>query len=77
METKVIIIFIIVVLVVAGGAYVLGLQQGAEKIKAAYQEMLTEAAAPGVNPMENLPSANPFEDVKVNPFEGIKVNPFK
>jgi len=85
MNKKTLIIFIIVVLIVAAGVYYFGLQQGAKKgyeegvkaTKAAYEEVIKKAEKGVVNPMENLPTANPFEEVKVNPFEGIKVNPFK
>lgn len=89
MDKKLLIIFIIVVLVVAAGAYWLGLQKGLGlgygKGKAAgYEEgkevgraaAQTEASQAVTNPLEELPSTNPFEEV-VNPFEAAYKNPFK
>lgn len=80
-----IIIFVIVLLIVAAGFYYFGMQQGAKKgyeqgvkaTKAAYEGLIKKAGTAGVSPVENLPTANPFEEVRVNPFEGIYKNPFE
>lgn len=84
----IIIIAIIAILVVGGTAYYFGLRQGKirgektgyEKGKndteTAYKDLIKKAETI-VNPMENLPSTNPFEEVKVNPFTEIETNPFK
>jgi len=85
MNTKTILIIIVVAAVVGGGGFYFGLQQGErsgyekakQEIEASYEELLEKATAPVVNPTENLPSANPFEDVNTNPFEGGYTNPFK
>lgn len=84
-QQKLIIIFIIIVLVVAPGAYYFGFQRGAKRgydegakaTKAAYDELIKKAETGAINPIENLPSTNPFEGVRVNPFEGLYKNPFK
>ena len=76
-----IIIFVIVVLIVAVGVYYfaykkgysVGYEEGKETGRAAAQVGAGEVVT---NPMEKMPSTNPFEKV-VNPFkEGYK-NPFK
>lgn len=77
MNKKGLIIFIILVLVVGAGAYYLGFRQGKAATEKAYKEIIEKSAIPGVNPVENLPTTNPFKEVKVNPFEGIYKNPFK
>lgn len=81
MNKKILIIFIVVVLVVAAGAYYLGIQKGmkkgAEAVEATYRELVEKAGTPVVNPMENLPTTNPFEGVNVNPFEEGYKNPFE
>ncbi len=78
MKTQEIIIFIIIILIVAVGTYFIGMKHGEKKVEQDYKALMEKAgAAPVVNPMENLPSANPFEDVNVNPFEGGYQNPFK
>lgn len=85
MDKKILIIFIIVVLVAATGAYLFGNQIGYGKGKqAGYEEgkeigraaAQTEAAQAVANPLEELPSTNPFEET-VNPFEDAYQNPFK
>ena len=85
MDKKLLIIFIIAILVVAAGAYLLGNQIGYGKGKqAGYEEgkevgraaAQTEASQAVTNPLEELPSTNPFEEV-VNPFEEAYQNPFK
>lgn len=80
-----IIIFLIILLVIGGGAYYFGIKLGAKKgyeegvaaTEAAYKELLEKARVPAVSPMKNLPTTNPFEEVKVNPFEEVYKNPFK
>ncbi|MBI2450589.1 MAG: hypothetical protein HYV47_03595 [Candidatus Nealsonbacteria bacterium] len=72
-----IIIFIIVLVLAAAGAYYFGYQQGFSKGK----EMGKAAAEVGAgaaveNPLEEMPSTNPFEEA-VNPFKDLYKNPFK
>ena len=44
-----------------------------------FQENIISKTTTGleINPIENLPSANPLEGVKTNPFEGRYQNPFE
>jgi hypothetical protein len=76
---------VIVLLIVAAGFYYFGTQQGAKKgyeegvkaTKAAYEELIKKAGTAVVSPVENLPTTNPFEKVRVNPFEAGYKNPFE
>lgn len=81
MEKKVFIIFIGVVLMVAIGVYFLaykkgyelGYKEGIEVGRAAAQVGAGEVVT---NPLEKMPSTNPFERV-INPFKELYKNPFK
>ncbi len=72
-----IVIFVIVVLAVAGGGYYyghkLGYEEGVEIGRVAAQ---VEAGDVVSNPMENMPSTNPFDEI-VNPFDEAYQNPFE
>ncbi len=58
--------------------YTKGYDDGKKAVEAEQQEMISKTTAGAeVNPVENLPSANPLEGVKTNPFEGGYKNPFK
>ncbi len=77
MNKKILIIFIIIVLVVAGGVYFVGYRAG---YRAGMETgIMASQVEPGevvTNPMEKMPSTNPFEKV-VNPFRELYKNPFK
>ena len=77
MDKKFLIIFIVVVLGVAGGAYFIGQNQGYKAAKQDQEKLVEKVTSGTVNPVENLPSANPFETIKTDPFEGLYKNPFK
>lgn len=47
----------------------------AVQTQASLQENVTKQTE--INPVENLPETNVFEEVKINPFEKIYKNPFK
>ncbi len=78
---KKILIAAVVAIIIAGGAayfaYSFGYQKGhtagVETGRAAAQ---SEAGAAVTNPLEKLPSTNPFENT-VNPFKDLYKNPFK
>ncbi len=78
MNKKNLIIFAAVLVVVAVGVYYFSFRMGYKAAQKA-QEDLTKKVTTGteINPLENLPSANPFENIKTNPFEGLYKNPFK
>lgn len=77
MSTKVVIIFIIVLLLVAGGAYYIGYQKGyAGGMEVGKAVSKIEASQAVTNPLEEMPSTNPFEKA-VNPFKDLYKNPFK
>lgn len=71
------VIFIISFLALTALAYYFGYQKGLavgkEIGRAASQ---TEAGTAVQNPLEQMPSTNPFEEV-VNPFKELYKNPFK
>lgn len=75
------IILIVTVLVVGVGVYYFSYQKGYKVGYEAGKEIgkaaaKTEAGAVVENPLEQMPSANPFEEV-VNPFKELYKNPFK
>jgi len=78
-KKQLIIIVVLMALIVVGlvGGYYYGrqtgYQEGVEVGRAAAQVELGDVVS---NPMENMPSANPFEEV-VNPFEEAYQNPFE
>lgn len=81
MDKKTLLIFLGGVLVVAAGVYYfsyqkgfsVGFQAGKEAGRAAAQVKPGEVVS---NPLEKMPSTNPFEEV-INPFKELYKNPFK
>lgn len=81
MEKRTLIIFIGGILLVAVSVYYLsyqkgfkaGFEQGKEAGRAAAQ---VKPGAVVTNPLEKMPSTNPFEGV-INPFKELYKNPFK
>lgn len=81
MDKKVLIIFIAAIIVVGVGVYYFSYQKGYETGYDAGKEVgqaaaKTEAGAAVENPLEKMPSTNPFEEA-VNPFKDLYTNPFK
>ena len=77
MNKKALAIFIIVVLAVAGGTYYFGYRKG--YVAGVETGMIAAQVEPGqvvTNPMEKMPSTNPFQGV-INPFKELYKNPFK
>jgi len=80
-NAKILAIFIVVVLVVVGGVYYFSYQAGYGKGYDAGKEagiaaQKTTAGAAVTNPLEQMPTTNPFEKA-INPFKDLYTNPFK
>jgi hypothetical protein len=77
MNKKILVISIVVLIVVGAAVYYFsykfGYQTGLKIGGAACETSLGKAVE---NPLEKMPSANPFEAVK-NPFKDLYKNPFK
>lgn len=81
MDKKVLIIFIIVVVIVAGVVYYFSYQKGYQVGFETGKEIAKLAAGVSPekmvgNPLEKMPSVNPFEKI-INPFKELYRNPFK
>ncbi len=61
------VVLVLLVLVLTGGGYYYWKTNMQPKVT-------TGVVSPVVNPVENVPNANPYD--KTNPFSNIKVNPF-
>jgi flagellar basal body-associated protein FliL len=58
--------------------YDIGYNEGEKAVEDEQKEMISKAAAGSeINPVENLPSANPLDNVNTNPFEDEYENPFE
>jgi flagellar basal body-associated protein FliL len=68
-KTQIVIVIIVILAIIAGYVYFFILGKG-EKIK-------EKVGIPSVDPLENLPSANPYEGTKMNPLEDVYKNPFE
>ena len=75
---KIYLIIIIVVAAVAVLVYFFVLKPQQERSEELLKKIgkPPEIKAKVVNPIENLPSANPFEEGKMNPIENAYKNPF-
>lgn len=81
MNKKILIIFVAAIIIVAGGVYYFSYQMAYQKGYDAGKEagiaaQKTTAGAAVTNPLEQMPSTNPFEKT-VNPFKDLYKNPFK
>ena len=65
----IVLVVVLLVIVIAGGFWLYKNQKT--------KEFLSKMGMPSINPMENFPSANPFEGAKINPFEDTYKNPFE
>lgn len=55
-----------------------GFAEGKAAEQKAQEELLSKTTAgAAINPVANLPSANPFEETKTNPFKEAYKNPFR
>lgn len=81
MDKKALIIFIGAIIIVGAGVYYFSYQKGYKVGYDAGKEVgraaaKTDAGAAVSNPLEQMPSANPFKKA-VNPFKDLYTNPFK
>lgn len=86
----IILISAVIIATVGVGAYYFGVAQGYDTgydkgygegrkaVEDEQKEMISKTAGGSeINPIENLPSANPLDNVKTNPFEDEYQNPFE
>ena len=58
--------------------YGIGYNEGKKAVEDEQKAMISKTAAGSeINPVENLPSANPLDNVNTNPFEDEYENPFE
>ena len=58
--------------------YDIGYDEGRKAVEDEQKEMISKTVAGSeINPVENLPSANPLDNVNTNPFEDEYQNPFE
>jgi flagellar basal body-associated protein FliL len=67
-RSQVIAIVLFILIIIGAFFYFFIMKQEKEK---------KEISIPSVDPMENFPTANPFENTKYNPLEDIYKNPFE
>lgn len=68
---------VLIFLVVVAVSFLVGFYVGRITFVKGQQELQEKITAPvTVNPLENLPAANPFEAAEVNPFNDGYQNPF-
>jgi len=77
MSKKFLVLFVLVIAASVVATYYFSFKAGYSAAKKDQDSLVNKVTGGTVNPVENMPSANPFETIKTNPFEGINVNPFK